>query len=144
MSDKDKERFEFWLAEMDDALDRFIESLPAEIRMDMNFSENSLDAVEAWILRTFSGTEEMLSPSAKDSLDGAARYIGETFRNVLGGKWKIRLDDSSYAFHGLPQLTEFSPSSTPIAPHSLATASADRRTGQYLRTVLQNARRRIR
>jgi hypothetical protein len=39
-----------------------------------------------------------MKPEAKQVLDGVARYIGETCRKHLGGRWQIRLDDPRYAF----------------------------------------------
>lgn len=84
----------------------------------------------------------MIAPSESLFLDGLARYIGETFRRAIGGKWEIRLDDPKYVFYDVPQLTGFSPTPTPVCPSGLATASADRRSGQFIRGVLENHLRR--
>jgi len=147
MSDQEKKNgrdwFEFWLADMDDALARFLSELPAPLRSRLDFSPESLDALESWLLEGYASVDDLLKPEAKETVDGLARYVGETYRKTIGGKWEIRLDDPGYAYYSLPQLTSFGPRSTPIAPHSLVTASADRRTGNYWRTVLENTRKRI-
>jgi hypothetical protein len=133
---KKHEDFQYWLANMDDALERFADGLPAEVRNQLSFSPDSLDVVESWILERYASTQEMLAPSESRAADGLARYIGETFRRALGGRWEIRLDDPKYAFHGIPQLTGFWDKPTPVCPLSLAAASADRRTGRFLSGVL--------
>jgi len=139
-----KESFNYWLAEMDDALERFLGMFPPDIRPQLDYSGGSLDVVERWLLERYANPDALLSVSARDVLDGASRYVGETFRKQIGGRWEIRLDDPQYAFFGLPQLTGFSDQPTPICAHSLVTAAADRRTGSYLRTVLQNVAKRLR
>jgi len=136
--DKRREDFQYWLADMDDAIDRFLGGLPAEFRARLDLSPASLDALEAWILERYPNTQEMLAPSESRHVDGLARYIGETFRTAIGGRWEIRLDDTKYVFYGKPQLTDFSAKPTPVCPLSLATASADRRTGTFLSDVLDS------
>jgi hypothetical protein len=139
-----RDDFEYWLADMDDALDRFIATLPASLRGRLDYSPASLDALEAWILERYPTTQAMLAPSEAQVVDGLARYVGETIRKNIGGKWDIRLDDPKYAFYGLPQLTGFGPRSTPEAPITLATAAADRREGNYIRSVFDGMREQYR
>lgn len=124
---------------MDDAIERFRDRLPADIRDALDGSPESLDALETWILERYPETRAMLADDQAESVDGAGRYIGEVFRRELGGHWDIELDDPAAAFFNLPVLTS-GPGSTPIAPAALATASADRRTGSFLRTVLEASR----
>ncbi len=94
-------------------------------------------------LERYATVDDLLKPEAKEIVDGLARYVGETYRRTIGGKWEIRLDDPEYVYYALPQLTSFEPHPTPIAPHCLVTASADRRTGNYWRMVLENTRKRM-
>jgi hypothetical protein len=143
MHAEEEEEFEHWLAEMGPALERFLHRFPAEARSRMDYSVGSLDDLERWLLGSYAGTDDLLKPDAKEVVDGLSRYVGETYRRTLGGHWQIRYDDPDYAFYGLPELTGFSSKATPICPHTLVTACADRRTGVYLRTVLENARKRI-
>jgi hypothetical protein len=141
--DKRKEDFEYWLFEMDDALQRFMQGIGEPVRSQFDFSPASLDALEAWVLERYASPDDLMKPEAKQVLDGVARYIGETYRKQLGGRWQIRLDDPKYAFFGLPELTGFSEKPTPISPHSLATALTDRRTGTYLRMIFENIKKRL-
>lgn len=142
MTKTTREDFEYWLADMYDALDRFLETLPKETRARLDFSPDSLDILEAWILDRYDNNKKMLEPNESHILDGIARYIGETFRNSLGGYWDIQLGDPRYVYYGLPILTGFSKKSNTECPLTLATASADRRNGKYLSTVLKNMMRR--
>jgi hypothetical protein len=133
-----RDDFEYWIVDMDDALNRFMQILPEPLREKLNYSPASLDYLEAWILDCYPNTSAMLENSQSQIVDGAARYIGETFRRAIGGYWDIRLDDPNTAFFGVPILIGFEERSTPIAPLALATASADRRTGNFIRSVLEN------
>ena len=132
-----RDDFDYWVADMDDALERFIDGLPECMREQLDYSPASLDILESWILDTYPNTQEMLSKENVDLVDGAARYIGETFRKCIGGYWDIRLEDPKFVFYGLPILTGFKTTTTPECPLTLATAAANRRTGTYIRTVLE-------
>jgi len=133
-----RDDFDYWVADMDDALDRFFTRLPEHVCKKLDYSPASLDTLETWILEKYPDTQEMLKTDQLELVDGAARYIGETFRKCIGGYWDIRLDDPKYVYYGLPILTGFRNSSTPECPLTLATAAADRRTGSYIRNVLED------
>ncbi len=127
--------FNFWVADMDDALERFFKLLPGSIRSKLDSSPGSLDTLESWILNRYHSKDVMLRPDESRIVDGIARYIGETFRTNVGGHWSINLENPKAAFFGIPVLVGYR---TPICPLALATASADRRTGRVIRTVLEN------
>ncbi len=133
-----REDFDYWVSDMDDALERFFTLLPSSVREKLDFSPFSLEALEEWILEKYANTQAMLQRDQAQIVDGVARYIGETFRRTIGGYWTIRLDDPKVAFFGVPILTGFEERPTPACPLALATASADRRTGTFLHTVLKN------
>jgi hypothetical protein len=136
-----RDDFEYWLADMGDALDRFLESLPREIRSRLDYSIESLDALESWILSTYPDSKDMLPMEESTRVGGAARYIGQTIRKNIGGHWDINLDRPHIAFYGIPIVTGFSPTPTPMCPLAMATSTANRRTGTYLRTILENMKR---
>jgi hypothetical protein len=137
-----RDDFEFWLADMDDALDAFIASLPPVTRSRMDYSIASLDALELWILENWFSPREMLEGSQVDRVGGAARYIGEVIRKNVGGHWDIDLENKRNAYFGLPVVTDYSQPPTPECPLTLVTASADRRSGRYLSTIVENMKRR--
>lgn len=128
--------FEMWLADMDDALDRFIQSVDPGTARLLDYSPSSLAPLEKWILERYSTPDAMLAPPESRTIDGIARYVGETIRKEIGGRWEMRMDDPKYAYYGLPQLTGFWDKPTPLCPATMATALVDRRTGTFLANVL--------
>ncbi len=135
-----RDDFEYWLASMDDRVESFLASLPPESGQRLDFSPDSLDVLERLVLDKYPDTRTMLSPTESRFVDGAASYLGEVFRKTIGGKWDIRFDDPKFAFYGLPILVGGTSQKTVLCPLTMATASADRRTGTYLRTILENNR----
>ncbi len=138
-----REDFESWLAHMPVALQHFLETLPDDIREKLDYSLNSMDDLEDWLLRTYPSKQSMLAQTEAAKVGGSARYIGETIRKEIGGHWDIRLDDPALAFFGMPILTGFGEKSFPICPLTLVAASADRRTGRFIRTFVDNEKRRL-
>jgi hypothetical protein len=135
-----REDFDFWVEDMDDALDRFREMLPSHVSGALDGSPRSLDALEAWLLERYPDTESMLAADQAETIDGAARYVGEVLRHATtGGYWDIDLTDERNVFHGLPVVTT-ADKPTPLAPATLVTAAADRRTGTFLRQVIDAQR----
>ena len=135
-----EEQFQDWLTHMDDALAGFLVRLPAEVTERLDGSPDSLGALEAWLLERYPTMPSILEDEERPYLDGAARYVGEVFRKALGGHWRIRLDDPTYAFHGIPELWFLEEEDTPVAPITLVTASLDRRTGKYLSLIFNGAK----
>jgi hypothetical protein len=134
----DVERFQYWLAQMDDALDAFIATAPLPVRPQLDGSAASLEALEAWLLSRYVSTAEALRESEAEFIDGAARYVGEIFRTRTSSAWRLETRDPKGLFYGRPVLHGGSLASMPECPLSLVTASLDRRTGRYLSTILAN------
>ena len=133
-----REQFEYWLFDMDDALEYFLASLPEEVRAQLDYSLDSLDVLEKWLLERYSTTETILNRYEHTRWDDISRYVGETFRKTLGGQWDIHLDDPHYAFFELPVLQGSNDHIFELCPLTLISATSARRTGKYLRTVLEN------
>lgn len=135
---KEKDQFEEWLFIMDDRLSDFIESLPENIKNEMDYSADSLDIIERWLLSLFSKSETILEEKNKFFLDGLSRYIGETYRKQLTGKWSINIDDPEFVFYGLPIITDSEKNETIICPISMSTTTIVRNQGTFLSTILKN------
>ena len=82
--------FEYWLADMDDALERFFPQLPEAVRSKLDYSSASLDVLESWFLERYPNMDAVLQKSESLTLDGVSRYVGETFRKQFGGHWEMR------------------------------------------------------
>jgi hypothetical protein len=135
-----QEQFEYWLSHMDDALAEFFARLPEDLRAKLDYSPASLPAIEEWLLARYPNPGAIMTDAELPILDGAARYVGETFRKSVGGRWRIRLDDPKYVYHGLPELTFLEKRDTPECPLATVTTSLDRRTGKYFTQVLNGVR----
>lgn len=97
------ERFQEYLFEMDDVLERFLSDLgPDGARLD--YSVESLDALEE-ILSARTGQSES---NDEMLINRAARYVGEVFRKNLGGVWRLCKKSKDYLYYGLPVVTEYS------------------------------------
>ena len=139
MSDySSNDRFQFWLMDMDDAIDRFVQSAPEDFRHRLDRTPASLDALEEWVLARYKSPTDTKSAEEAVFLDGAARYLGEVLRTGTASKWTIRFDDPKYVFHGLPILKGGKLGEMPCCPLTTVTAATDRRTGRYFSTILRN------
>ena len=134
--------FEGWLTFLDEALGEFLDELPDDVRRQLDSSPTSLDVLEGWLLQTFPSVQALIADDARLLLDGAARYVGQTFIRHLGGHWDIDLDNPQDEHFMVPFLNDFAGQYSALSPITLVTAATDRRSGTYLRTVLENVHRR--
>ena len=134
------EKFQFWLMEMDDAIKRFIESAPPNLQQRLDGSDESLAALEQWVLTSYASPAEASAMSESTALDGAARYFGEVVRVATSSKWAINLENAESAFYGIPVL-KGGTLKTVLCPLTTITASTDRRTGTFFSTILNNIRK---
>ncbi|KQS91400.1 hypothetical protein [Chryseobacterium sp. Leaf394] len=132
-----KENFQDWIFDIDDKMDLFTEGFAQENNLNLNYSIKSLDELEGWILKTYKSEDQLIKdPTIFDLL---TIYIGETFRKYIGGKWFMDIDNEKNAFYMMPVLT--SPDFKGVkykSPMTFATASIDRKKGNYISTVLKN------
>ena len=47
------EKFQYWLVEMDSALESFFKFLPTEMRTELDYTPASVDTLERWLLRKY-------------------------------------------------------------------------------------------
>lgn len=134
--EQEQEDFRCWLGQMSAVLDRFRARFPEQDRAHLDLSPASLDFLENWLLKRYPTAQAFRSPDEKQVWDEVGRYIGETYLKELGGYWEIRLDNPKYAYYGVPQITGFSKRPTPECPHFLSVTAVDRRTGNFLKTLL--------
>jgi truncated hemoglobin YjbI len=131
----DDDDFQYWLAHMDDALEEFFETLPAHVRDRLDYSIDSLDVLEAWLLERYPNPEAALQKSETLRLDGAARYIGETFCKTIGGYWWV--DPKGEIMRGMPLIIDCRTGKGGMCPVTMATASTDRRCGDFSSSILR-------
>lgn len=137
MSNED-DQFQVWLMDMSDAIERFRLSIPADVAARLDLSPESLTVLEEFLLASYRTVDDVKRQSEAKLVDGMARYVGQVFRKHLGGKWTIDFADKANAFYGLPQLTGMTGQRAQICPLTLITASVDRRTAKFIRTIFDN------
>jgi hypothetical protein len=127
------EDFQLWLAKDLEAR----QELEAMIGVELGVDERSLDTLEAFLLGRYRNPDEALRLSERGVLDAAARHIGLVMLlNIDGAEWAIDLVNEDSAYYQLP-IIRF-PDEAEECPLTLATAALDRRSGDYLRTVVEN------
>lgn len=129
--------FQDWIFNMSDKMDYFTEEFARENNLLLDYSMESLESLERWIINNFKTIEDLkANPKLLDLL---TIYIGETFRKQIGGKWFMDLENKENAYYHMPVLT--SPDYKGVkfkSPLTYATASIDRRKGNYISTILKN------
>lgn len=133
--------FEEWLEDMHPRLARFVDFLLPPVVGD--FSRESLVGLEAQLLERFPDPERYYQGDGdRDVIDGAVRYVGETYLRAFGGGWKFS-DDPSFVVAGRPYVLLGTPDATPISPFNLMGAALHRRTGRVLAKVFDGQARAI-
>ena len=124
--------FQTWLAQEVEVRDE----LEALMGLELGVDEHSLDTLEAFLLRRYRTPEEALALDQRAVLDAAARHVGLVMiLTIDGARWDINLDDPDDVYYRLP-VVRFPDDSTDC-PLSAVTAALDRRTGTYLRELVE-------
>lgn len=132
-----QENFQEWLILIDFKMDFFTEEFAKEQNLTLDYSLESLDKLEGWILANYDDIKKLIDDGKM--LDYLTVYIGETFRKHLGGKWYIDLKNKKNAYYSMPVLTDPSyRGEVYIAPMTYATACINRKKGNYISTILKN------
>ena len=132
-----KENFEEWIILIDSKMEYFTDAFAKENNLKLDYSIESLDRIENWILTNYSEIKDLIGDVK--ILDYLTVYIGETFRKHIGGEWFIDLKNKKNAYDSMPVLT--SPDyigEVYKAPMTYATACINRKKGNYISTILKN------
>ena len=113
----ERQQFQDWLDYLPDFLQEF-QSFMDESDQEYDYSPESLDALEEWILSHYQDTDDLLKKSEI---------------KIKGGQWELDQEPES-VYYGLPVIV-LPPYGDTVCPITLATASADRRTGDFLSSL---------
>jgi hypothetical protein len=133
----DEENFNWWLTIMPDAL-LYLNTLPKPIRLKLNYSLESLDVLEKYLVENFE-IEEMKLPEKKIVIDLFARYIGETFRkNLTNIVWKMETKLGWFGY-GFPILTKKDNKPfTNVRPDAILFGPLERKSENFLSNILRH------
>lgn len=126
------EEFQTWLARDPDVREELEEMIGAQLGLDTL----SLDTLETFLLRRFRTVEKAMELDQRAVLDAAGRHVGMVMLfNVDGTKWDIDLDHEDSVYYRLPIIRLADGGQE--CPLSMVTACLDRRTGRYLRGLVE-------
>jgi hypothetical protein len=112
------------------------EELEALMGLELGVDEHSLDTLEAFLLRRYRTPDEALTLDQRGVLDAAARHVGLVMVLGIGGaRWDVILDDPDHVYYRLPVVRL--PDGSTDCPLTAVTAALDRRTGTYLRELVE-------
>ncbi len=128
-----EEQFEWWVTCIPDKVEALQDFLPISMKSTLDFTTNSLDLLEQYLLENFS--LEFLYQN-KDIWDYLASYIGSTYRrNVPASIWYVELDNERDLFYGKPILRV--EGKVDFHPHSNIAVLFDRKTGIFLSNIIK-------
>lgn len=132
----DDDAFQYWLFDMEGAIESFLEDLPGDIRSKLDFTADSLFVVGSMLSNRYEYIAEIADASEAEFFDGVTRYVGQTIRRELGGRWAIETGDPMNAFYKLPQLIGCKNQTVQVCPQKLATATLGRKDPELMYKLL--------
>ncbi|MDK4685538.1 hypothetical protein QDY71_03090 [Kingella negevensis] len=131
--------FKCWLKDIPNILDGFISRMPKEVADKLDFSMESLDVVEKYLLDNYENNKQIMFEEPFYILEGYAVYVGETFRKIIASHdphmcWQLMLEEDN-VYYSLPILDGYNIIDCPL---TMVTASLDRRTGIYISSILNS------
>ncbi len=128
-----REEFQTWLAKEVEVRDE----LEAVIGSELGLDDSSIDKLEDFLLKRYKSPSDALKLNERNVLDAVARHIGLVMLlNVHGSQWAIDLENEDNVYYRLPIIRMSDEAEE--CPLAMATASLDRRRGNYLHGVIEN------
>ena len=134
-----KEQFQTWLSALPDQIEQLTKRVLADTGQKLDYTPASLLVLEQWLLNQYPNLEYVYEIGEYFIMYAAGGYIGESIRRHVGGEWTIELKDKTYAYLGIEGIVGFNSDRwlPPQYPRTWATASLDRRTGNYILTLFE-------
>ena len=137
-----EDNFTWWLNIMPDEMPR-LSILPKEIRDRLDYSLDSLDVIERYIVSNYT-VEELKDRKNKFARDLFVRYIGETFRrNVPELFWAFEAQNEKDAYYGIPVLMTIAEGVPPMTPTLWVTELPGQKDVGFLRSRLKLDRKSV-
>jgi uncharacterized membrane protein (UPF0182 family) len=134
-----EDNYTWWLNIMPDEMPR-LSILPKEIRDRLDYSLDSLDVIERYILSNYT-VDELKDRRNKFARDLFVRYIGETFRkNVPDLYWSFEAENEKDAYFGIPVLMAAAEGVPPLTPTLWVTELPGQKDVGFLRSRLKLAK----
>jgi len=126
-----RENFIEWTTFIEDRVDEWAKNIPEDITSLLDYSPESLNVIEAYILSNFD-KDSVSDIKNKNAVDAVISYYGETLRrNLPESTWFLDLEDESNIYFNLPSIK--TPVAFPISPYSLIKRIINKNSGTFLR-----------
>lgn len=130
-----KENCKEWISCISNKMDKFTQEFAGNNHLILDYTMASLDDLEKWILSHYQDVIELIDDGS--TLDYLTVYIGETFREYLGGEWVMELKDNKDPSYPILILSETAHRrEAQVAPEALATESISINKGNYISGIL--------
>lgn len=134
--DYTKESFESWLKEIPTKLKSITGDFAKTNKLKLDFSIESLDALENWILKQYDVATDLREE--EDMLDLIALYVGETYMKHAGGEWYVDAEnDKSVYYQKLGIQYKEEGESAFRSTRALSTACISRKKGNLISSTLR-------
>lgn len=129
VSAAEREKFEQYLLEMDDVLEEFV-AYARDSGVGLDYSLDSLAKLEGMIASHDRNDEKFLNRTA--------RYLGEVFRKVVGGKWQLCLKEPNYLYYKLPVIAGYADVAIEFCPRMIVQNYNTRRKSGLLKIAVES------
>jgi hypothetical protein len=126
------DEFQFWLARNEDLREELEEMMGTELGVD----GEALDTLEDFLLHRYKSPKDALRLGERGIIDAASRHVGLVLLlQIEGAKWASNLDDEERTYYSLPVIRF--PNGDEECPLAMITTALDRRTGDFLRSLVE-------
>ncbi|MDR0865948.1 MAG: hypothetical protein LBO74_13595 [Candidatus Symbiothrix sp.] len=131
--EEQEEKFNWWITCIPDKIISLKKKLPEEVTNQLDFSIESLDVLENYLLNVYS-IKTMIND--KEMWDECASYLAKTYKKIIPqSKYYIELNDKKNVFYNKPILRV--EDKIDFEPHSFVTTTLSRKKGNLLSTLIQ-------
>jgi hypothetical protein len=128
-----REELQSWVAQIEDR----IEELEALVKRPLAPDLDSLDVLEAFLVKRYKKVEHALVLTERAVVSAAAGFVGLVLILATDdARWALNLEDAKFVYYRMPVVRFHTGDEE--CPASIVTASLVRRTGHFMRDVVGN------
>lgn len=127
-----EQQFKQWVASIPIKISILIDLLPNDLGFTFDFSLESMNKIESYLIDTYSYSEFV---KQHELFDCVASYAGKVYENnVADCEWRIYTDDERSIFFNIPLIE--ATYKVNFSPHMNVRAALDRKRGTYISDVI--------
>jgi hypothetical protein len=132
------DKVESWRKTVQENIQEFLSDLPPQDRENLNYSIESLDTLENWIITTYPETMTKEEESNTFIHVGVMYYIGEVYRKYLDAYWNVHFAEIEPDYrYGDDPVIEGIFRDMAVWPWGLIKDVLEKRKGSHLSGVLK-------